>query len=137
MIAAHIADELVAAARQARERAYAPYSNFAVGAAVRCADGRVFAGCNIENASSGATVCAERVALFAAVAAGCGEIEAVAIVGPGRQPLPPCGICRQVMVELAPHAAVIMAGAGERLIRSVAELMPEAFGPGERRRGAT
>lgn len=120
-------EKLVAAARSARERAVAPYSNFSVGAAVMCADGHVFEGCNIENASLGLTICAERVALFTAVAAGCREIEAIAIVGPGREPLSPCGACRQVMLELAPEAEVIMAGDTARRRRSVRELMPEAF----------
>jgi len=133
MIAADVADELVAAARRARQQAYAPYSNFTVGAAVLCADGRIFGGCNVKNASFGATVCAERVALFGAVAAGCRQIEAIAIAGPGDEPLPPCGICRQVMAELAPGADVIMAGEERRRATTVADLMPEAFGPGELR----
>lgn len=137
MIAADIADELVAAAREAQGRAYAPYSNFPVGAAVLCADGRIFGGANIENASFGATVCAERVALFTAVAAGGGKLQALAIVGPGAEPLPPCGLCRQVMVELAPDAVVIMAGEGARHTMSVAELMPEAFAAPELRGRAT
>ena len=127
MIEADIADRLVAAAEEGRGRARAPYSNFTVGAAVLCADGRIFGGGNIENASFGATVCAERVAMFSAVAAGCAGIRAIAIVGPGDEPLPPCGICRQVMVELAPDAEVIMAGGGARRVMTVAELMPEAF----------
>ncbi len=133
MIAADVADELVAAARRARQQAYAPYSNFTVGAAVLCADGRIFGGCNVENASFGATVCAERVALFSAVAGGCREVEAIAIAGPGGEPLPPCGICRQVLVELAPGADVIMAGDECTRTTTVAELMPEAFGSGELR----
>ena len=120
--------ELVAAARLARERAHAPYSNFAVGAAVMCADGRVFEGCNIENASYGLTMCAERVALFSAVAAGCRQIDAIAVVGPDEAPLSPCGACRQVMLELAPNAEVIMAGEKTRLTRPVRDLLPDAFG---------
>ncbi len=122
------AAELVAAAREARERAYAPYSGFAVGAAALCADGRVFAGCNIENAAYGPTICAERVAMFSAVAAGCRDIRAIAIAGPGAEPLPPCGCCRQVMAELAPSADVIMAGEPESRVMTVAQLLPEAFG---------
>lgn len=133
MIAADIADELVTAAREAQSRAYAPYSKFPVGAAVLCADGRIFGGANIENVSFGATVCAERVAMFSAVAAGCAELRALAIVGPGAEPLPPCGLCRQVMIELAPNAVVIMAGEGARRTTSVAELMPEAFSAPELR----
>lgn len=137
MIAADTADELVAAAREAQGRAYAPYSNFPVGAAVLCADGRIFEGANIENVSFGATMCAERVAMFSAVAAGCGAIRALAIVGPGAEPLPPCGLCRQVMVELAPDAVVIMAGETARRTMSVAELMPEAFSAPELQRPAS
>jgi cytidine deaminase len=132
MLNAEEADRLVAAARRARSRAYAPYSNFTVGAAALCAGGRVFEGCNIENAAYGPTVCAERVALFCAVVAGCRDIRAVAVVGPGAGPLTPCGTCRQVMWELAPEATVIMEGeGGERMTTTVAELLPEAFGPGE------
>jgi len=132
MLDGQAADNLVATAVGARQLAYAPYSGFAVGAAVLCADGRVFEGANIENASLGATVCAERVAMFSARAAGCGEIRAIAVVGPGEQPVPPCGICRQVMAELAPGAVVIMQGeSGPRSSMTVAELLPAAFGPSE------
>jgi cytidine deaminase len=127
MLRAEAVEELVAAARRARERAVAEYSNFSVGAAVMCADGRVFEGCNIENASYGLTMCAERVAMFSAVAAGCRQIDAIAITGPGEEPLSPCGACRQVMVELAPDAQIIMAGEREHRSRSVAQLMPDAF----------
>lgn len=130
MLQAQAVENLVASARGAQAYAYAPYSGFAVGAAVLCADGRVFSGCNIENASYGATVCAERVALFAARAAGCDKVVALAVVGPSAQPTPPCGICRQVLAELAPGAQVIMAGVdGYCLTLSVADLMPLPFGP--------
>jgi len=122
------AERLVTAARRARERAVAPYSNFSVGAAVMCADGRVFEGCNIENAAYGLTICAERVAMFSAIAAGCRQIDAIAIVGPGAEPLSPCGSCRQVMLELAPGAEVIMAGEDSRRTRTVRDLLPDAFG---------
>ena len=121
-------ERLVAAAYRARERAYAPYSNFSVGAAVICADGRVFEGCNIENASYSLTICAERAAIFAAVAAGCRKIDAIAIAGPGEDPLSPCGACRQVMLELSPNAEVIMAGATGHRTRTVRDLLPDAFG---------
>jgi len=131
MLQSEDVERLVAAARSARERAMAPYSNFSVGAAVMCADGRVFEGCNIENASYGLTICAERVALFTAMVAGCGRIEAIALVGSSAEPLSPCGACRQVMLELAPDAEVIMAGDEAHRRRSVRELMPEAFGAGE------
>jgi len=130
MLDAEATNKLVAAARRARERAYAPYSNFTVGAAVLCADGRVFEGCNIENAAFAPTVCAERVAIFGAVAAGCRDLEAIAVVGPGEEPLTPCGVCRQVMWELAPEALVIMEGeGGRRATTTVEALLPSAFGP--------
>lgn len=130
MLEAQTADNLVATAAGARRFAYAPYSGFTVGAAVLCADGRVFSGCNIENISFGATVCAERVAMFAARAAGCEGMVALAVVGPGDQPVSPCGICRQVMAELAPDATVIMQGeTGPRRYLTVAELLPVAFAP--------
>ncbi|MBD3293682.1 MAG: cytidine deaminase [Armatimonadia bacterium] len=128
MLHSEATEQLVAAARRARERAYSPYSNFAVGAAVMCADGRLFEGCNIENASFGLTICAERSALFAAVSAGCRQIDAIAIAGPGEEPLSPCGACRQVMLELAPDATVILAGADRHRTRTVRELLPDAFG---------
>ena len=131
MLQSEDVERLVAAARSARERAMASYSNFSVGAAVMCADGRIFEGFNIENASYGLTICAERVALFSAMVAGCGGVEAIALVGPGAEPLSPCGACRQVMLELAPDAEVIMAGDEAHLRRSVRELMPNAFGPEE------
>ena len=94
--------ELISAALKARKNSYSPYSGYSVGAAILCKDGSVFTGCNVENASYGATMCAERTALFAAVAAGHRDFEAVAIVGgkAGEADLPyPCGSCRQVLSE--------------------------------------
>ncbi|SRR6266508_6726039 len=121
-------DALVAAARAVRERAYAPYSNFPVGAAV-LAGGDVFAGCNVENAAYSPTLCAERVAVGSAVAAGHRTIEAVAVVGP-HAPITPCGLCRQVLHEFGPDMIVVSEGdGGERRVRSLAELLPHAFGP--------
>ena len=132
MLQAQAADNLVATAVRARQSAYAPYSHYAVGAAVMCADGRIFSGCNIENVSFSATVCAERVAMFTARAAGCSDIVAIAVVGPGCEPVTPCGVCRQVMSELAPRAVVIMQGEdGPRSTTTVAELLPGAFRPAE------
>jgi cytidine deaminase len=122
-------DALIAAATQARERAYAPYSRFAVGAAV-LAGGRIFAGCNVENASYGLTICAERVAVFSAIAAGARRIDAVAIVTAAESPTPPCGACRQVLREFGPHAAVISATTtGLRTDHTLSQLLPESFGP--------
>ncbi|BAS28473.1 cytidine deaminase [Limnochorda pilosa] len=121
---------LIEAARRARERAYAPYSGFAVGAAVRSADGRVFEGCNVENASYGLGVCAERVAVFHAVAAGVRRLEAVAVVCGACGPCRPCGACRQVLREFGSGMRVIMAGErGAVEVRRLEELLPDAFGP--------
>lgn len=119
---------LVAAAQAARERAYAPYSRFRVGAAV-LAGGDVFAGCNVENASYGLTVCAERTAVFGAVVAGYRTIEAVAVVSDGPAPVAPCGACRQVLHEFGPSMTVIMHGGDRTDVRPLAELLPVAFGP--------
>jgi len=116
------------AAREVRERAYAPYSSFRVGAAV-LANGRVFAGCNVENASVPAGICAERNAMAAAVAAGCRDLEAVLVLGP--KPVAPCGMCRQALVEFNPRAAVLIAGAdeGDDLVTSLDVLQPQPFLP--------
>src|SRR5919109_3289547 len=108
---------LLAHAREARERAYAPYSRFAVGAAALTASGRIFPGCNVENAAYPACVCAERIALLSAYAAGERDIVALAIVADTPGPASPCGACRQVMLEIAPRCAVVLANMrGEMLI---------------------
>ena len=118
--------ELVAAARAAREQAYAPYSNYAVGAAVQTADGEIIAGCNVENASYGATICAERVALTAAVAQGKRQLKAIAVVTVDGGT--PCGICRQVMNELGPEMDVYIGdAAGNFRPTTVRALVPDAF----------
>lgn len=121
--------QLIEAAREARDRAYVPYSRFAVGAAVLTRSGRIFSGCNIENASYGLTVCAERVAALGAVVAGEREHVAVAVIAdvPGGFPYP-CGACRQVLAEFGPNMTVIVANiAGEQRTHSLRELLPEAF----------
>lgn len=114
-----------------REKAYAPYSRFAVGAAVLARDGRVFVGCNVENASYGLCNCAERAALFSAVAAGCrpGDLVHLAVVGDTPSPVSPCGACRQVMAELLAADTPVELGnlRGERRRTTVAALMPDAF----------
>lgn len=120
--------ELVESARAARERAYTPYSQFRVGAALVTESGREFRGCNIENASYGLTNCAERTALFTAVAAGEKDVQAIAVVADTENLTTPCGACRQVMVELAPRARVLIANLkGDVLVTSTRDLLPGAF----------
>jgi cytidine deaminase len=120
---------LVAAARAVRRRAHAPYSRFAVGAAVRDERGRVHLGCNVENASYGLTICAERNAVAAAVAAGARAVRAVAVVTPTRPPGSPCGACRQVLAEFGDaRARVLLAGpTGKAEQTTLGELLPRAF----------
>jgi cytidine deaminase len=123
--------ELLEAARLARERAYAPYSRFRVGAAVATHDGRVFHGCNVENASYGLTNCAERTALFAAIAAGVkpGEFAQLAVIADTAQPVAPCGACRQVMIELGgTQLPVLLANLqGLQHATTAGELLPGPF----------
>ena len=119
---------LLQAARAARAQAYAPYSRFLVGAAVLDENGRVFAGCNVENASFGLTICAERNAIFQAVAAGVRNIVAVAVYTPTPAVTTPCGACRQVMAEFAQGALVRCACAGSgHATFTVAALLPHGF----------
>lgn len=120
--------ELVRIAKEAMQFAYAPYSHFQVGAALLAKDGRVFQGCNIENASYGATNCAERTAIFKAVSEGVREFEAIAIVASSGEYAAPCGICRQVLFEFLPDGKVIL-DSNEKgmMIFSVQELLPFGF----------
>jgi cytidine deaminase len=120
-------ERLVEAARQVQRYAYAPYSNFPVGAAVLCEDGRVFVGCNVENSSFGLTVCAERNAVGAAVAAGTRPI-AVAVVANGKG-VAPCGACRQVLAEFTPTMPVFLAAAQspDHEVTSLDALLPGVF----------
>ena len=123
---------LLAAAREAAERAYVPYSQFPVGAALLTADGTIVTGCNIENASYGLTVCAERVALFAAVASGHRAVRAVAVAAPRALGTTPCGACRQVLNEFAPRdrdLTVVVEGADGPDVTTLAALLPRSFGP--------
>ena len=123
--------DLLARARSAREQAYAPYSHFQVGAALLTRDGRRFSGCNVENASYGLCNCAERTALFSAVAAGCqpGDFVALAVLADTDSPVSPCGSCRQVMAELCDGAMpVLMANLrGDTQQTTVAALLPGSF----------
>jgi cytidine deaminase len=120
--------ELARAARAARQGAYAPYSRFRVGAAVR-AGGRIFAGANVENASFGATICAERAAVAAAVSAGARDLEGVAIASGTTPPTPPCGICLQTLAEFAgPDLPITLAGARAAVVETtLGELLPRGF----------
>lgn len=118
-------DALLAAAWKVREAAYAPYSHFAVGAALLAADGRVFTGCNVENISYGLTNCAERVAIGAAVAAGVREFSAVAVVADTGVPISPCGACRQVLAEFQ-VPRILLANRSQRLEFTLDELLPRA-----------
>jgi cytidine deaminase len=125
---------LLAQAREARSHAYAPYSRFPVGAALLADDGRVFTGCNVENASYGLTICAERVAVGKAVSEGVRRFRAVAVVGPEDDaPCAPCGACRQVLLEFGAGMVVVTpdpeAPGGVR-IDTAGGLLPDAFGPG-------
>jgi cytidine deaminase len=119
-------EELVAHALSVRQKAYAPYSHYLVGAALLLADGSVVLGCNVENASYGATICAERVALTSAVAQGKQSFVALAVAT--KNGGSPCGICRQVMAELGPDMTVYIANeAGEFRATNTAELLPDSF----------
>ena len=119
---------LMAEAVKARKRAYAPYSRFAVGAALLTKDGRVYLGCNIENASYGLTICAERNAVWKAVSEGVTEFAAIAVTARDGRGAPPCGSCRQVLHEFAPNALVYWRDARGRILkRKLTELLPNAF----------
>ena len=120
-------ESLIELAKEARAHAYAPYSGFAVGAAALAPDGRVFLGCNIENASYGLTNCAERTAIFSAVAAGAKELAALAVVADGEQPCSPCGACRQVIAEFSIKRIILANLAGKSRIVTAEELLPYAF----------
>ncbi|MDA8218308.1 MAG: cytidine deaminase [Dehalococcoidales bacterium] len=121
-------EQLVAVARRARENAYAPYSKYRIGAALLAVSGAVHVGCNVENASYGATLCAERVAVACAVAAGERSFRALAVFVGGNRPAMPCGLCRQVLAEFGLDTLVIAACAdGERQVVTLAELLPHPF----------
>lgn len=120
--------ELIEAARQAREKAYVPYSHFPVGAALLTADGTLYTGCNIENASYGLANCAERTAIFKAASDGHHRFSVIAVIADTDGPVSPCGACRQVMSEFGPDARVILANLkGGVQDTSVRELLPGAF----------
>lgn len=130
-VADHDEADLLRRARQIRQRGYAPYSQFRVGAVVLTEDGRVFDGVNVENASYRMTTCAEQAAIAAMVSSGAlGPIVAVAVVGDGTDPCTPCGGCRQTIFEFGPQAVVYSSGDGGRpLITPITDLLPHGFGP--------
>ncbi len=122
-------ERLRAVALDMRRQAYAPYSNYQVGAALLGGSGRVYGGCNVENASYGLTMCAERVALGSAVAGGEREFQALVLVTAARSPAAPCGACRQVLMEFSPAMTVVSTTLdGKKAVWKLSELLPSAFG---------
>jgi cytidine deaminase len=118
---------LLAFAREAQDKAYAPYSGFRVGAAI-FADGEIYQGCNVENAAYGSTMCAERGAAMSAVLAGKTYFDAIAVVGDSEDPTVPCGCCRQFLAEFNPEMRVVMGGRLDHVqVRPLDELLPDAF----------
>ncbi len=126
------AKTLLEAARQGRLRAYAPYSGFRVGAAVLTSDGSIHIGCNVENASFGLTVCAERIALFSALSAGAEKPLAVAVAGKEGIPCFPCGACLQVLAEFNAEMAIVLEQGESHVVYGLAELLPRRFDLGGR-----
>ena len=123
-------EELKAAAVSMMDRAYVPYSRFPVGAALECADGTVYTGCNIENAGYSSTICAERTAIVKAVSEGKRDFVRIVVAGKSVDFCVPCGMCRQVMREFAPNLEIIcLNGAGEGQAFTLEQLLPHSFGP--------
>lgn len=122
--------ELLREAWGVLEKSYSPYSKMRVGAALRTSDGRTFAGCNVENASFGLTICAERSAIAAAVSAGASQFESIAIVSDAGPALMPCGACRQTLLEFAPELRILIESkGGERVETTIEALLPHSFRP--------
>ena len=121
-------DKLIEAARAAQRRAYAPYSNFHVGAALESEDGTIYTGCNVENASYGLTICAERAAICAAVTAGARKFRRAVVVSDVDPPAAPCGACRQVLAEFGRELRVDGVGPAGTVSWTIAQLLPAAFG---------
>jgi cytidine deaminase len=124
VVSPHLFQQLITSATEARMAAHAPYSGFPVGAAVQARDGRIFAGCNVENLSYGLTICAERNAIFQAVASGAREFRAIAIVADTPEPVSPCGACRQVMLEFGDFPVICATLDGKVFESMVSALLP-------------
>jgi cytidine deaminase len=124
-----VTDTLTQAARDAQRRAYAPYSHFAVGAALEADDGRIFSGCNVENASYGLTICAERAAVATAVSAGAQRFRRAVVVSDVDPPAAPCGACRQVLAEFGSDLVVEAVGSRTSRRWTMPQLLPDAFAP--------
>jgi cytidine deaminase len=128
----NVLNELHEAAAQAQKNAYAPYSKFYVGAALKTSDGNIYSGCNVENASYGGTICAERTAITSAITAeGKIKITDICVVTSGKKPWPPCGLCRQVIMEFATKETKVHVANEKGIQKTYAfkDLLPEAFGP--------
>jgi len=124
----HTEDELIAAAAEVREKAYAPYSNFMVGAAVETDEGNIYTGCNVESASYGLTVCAERVAIWKGISRGEKKFGRIAVVVDTEELTPPCGVCRQIIWEFCGDVPVILSNLhGKKETIQMSELLPRAF----------
>ncbi len=126
--------ELIEMAGRVRENAYAPYSHFKVGAALLADDGKIYPGCNVENASYGLSVCAERAAVFHAVSHGATSFQALAVIADLEEPVPPCGACRQILAEFSQEMPIIMTNLQGKIRRmKVQDLLPYVFIPDELR----
>ena len=122
-----MADRLVEAAREVQQQAYCPYSHYRVGAALLAEDGRVFVGCNVENASYGLTTCAERSAVFTAVSSGVRRFRRIVVATDSEEPAPPCGACRQVLAEFGADLEVESVGPTQTKRWRIGDLLPDAF----------
>jgi len=124
----HSNEELVKAAKEARQNSYAPYSEFRVGAAIEMEDGEIYTGCNVESASYGLTVCAERVAIWKAISEGKHKVKNIAVVADTKELTPPCGVCRQIIWEFGGNVPVTLANLnGGRETVEMKDLLPRAF----------